>query len=462
MNDQHGKLKELKSLPDWVWLPYLVGPLMLGFVVKIFPVDHAVAGAAVAAVLCVLAAIGLSGRCARYPGVLIGAFALTATIISLPFWALRKNEFHETSDVRPVYSYREAKGNPAAFAKWWNFFVDEVVRIQPLIFDRDPSGTPFNGKFPFRPRPSSYADFHEGRIEINNLGYRGSDFSRQKADVFRILTLGDSVTFGQTLFANSRTWSAILEELIGRNLACAKPIHVVNGGVNAFHLRNAVERLRLDYSWLRPDMVLPYFGWNSMEDLGVEPTAAPIPLAPAANERWNVVIWYIVSAARSLQLDVVERGRSAAAELFNPRSDVGFDTTELLGKANRSTLYSDYLSLIEHSRTFGYRLALMTFNTAVAPDGPEEAKAFYQAVTHAVRPLIKKVHIHNTMIENLARSHGVAFVDTGNEIYGRYESDLYLDIVHFSPSGDFVMATNVFRGIRPMLLAEPDLGCRPR
>lgn len=448
----------------WLWLPYLASPILFGFVIKVFPLDHTKAGLAVVATLGALLFFGTVPRAINRSFLAFtGALILTGVILYLPFWALKAKNNSATADVKPVYSYRDAKANPDAFAKWWNLFVDEVVRTNAIVFEIDPDGTPFQGTLPFRPRPGANVDFYKGRITINNQGYRGEDFPRDKNDVYRILVVGDSVTFGQTLFPDSRSWPVVLQDLAAQNLRCAKPIQIVNGAVNGFRIRNAIDRVHRDYTWLKPDLVLSYFGWNTMQDLGINPSVAAPPAPPATKSRKEIARWYVQKAVVSLINEVESRFAGVLGEMLGTsKNEVDSETAELLRKVRTSVLHADYLELIEQSHRFGYSLALLNFNTAVGPNAPEDAKAFYQSVSHAVRPLLKQVQIHNIMLRELATATGTTFIDTGADLYGKYDDDLYIDIVHFTTKGDIALARNVFSGIRPLLLANPNLGCRPR
>ena len=452
-----------RSSASWVWLAYLATPLLFGVMVKVFPLDNAKAGLAVVVSLCLVALVGVLSRgLARAIVAFGGAVVMAAVVFYLPFWALRASD-RAVGDARPVYSFRDAKANPDAFAKWWNLFVEEVVRTNAIVFERDPEGTRFQGELPYRPRPGASVEFYKGRIVINNRGYRGDDIPTSKGDDYRILTIGDSATFGQTLFPESRTWSAILQDLIGRELQCARPVKVINGGVNGFRLHDAIDRIGRDHAWLKPDMVLSYFGWNTMIDLGIDPPNVAPPAPPTPNERLQVVRWYAERAVASLVNEVRSRSPTVIAEMLGTtRSSKDVGRAALLAKARAGRLHADYLELIEQSRRLGHTLVFLSFNTAATPDSPEDAKRFYQSVTHAFRSLLTQIDIHNEMVRELAAETATAYVDTSANLHGRYDDDLYLDIVHFTPKGDLAMARNVFRGIRPMLLADARLRCRPR
>lgn len=446
------------------WMIYLASPLLLGLIAKVFPLDRLRSGLVLGSVLMVLVAVGwlLESRLRKVAVAGTGVILLVA-MLCLPFVALQGST-RAPADIRPAYSYVDAKADPAAFAKWWNLFVDEVVRTNAIVLERDPRGTPFNGELPYRPIPGANANFHRGRISINSLGYRGDDVSREKGrDVYRIVAVGDSTTFGQTLFPDSLPWPARLQRVIAQDLVCDRRIEVLNGGVNGYRLRNAIDRIRNDFDWLKPDLVLSYFGWNTMIDLGINPVPPPSLQPPKSTDQWSVVRWYVRKASSDFVSSMRSRIASSADEFLGvtDRSDDG-DTRLLLAAARKSILHADYLSFIDQSGRLGHRLAFLSFNTAVTNDSPEDVKAFYQSITHAFRPLLKQVEIHDLMLREVARETGTPFLDTGTDLHGNYDEDLYIDAVHFTSKGDMRLARNVFRELRPLLIAEPRLRCRPR
>ena len=96
----------------------------------------------------------------------------------------------------------------------------------------------------------------EIRIRINSDGYRGPEIDKRHARV-RILTIGDSMTFG-TLERSTYPRSLQRElQSLGRD------VEVVNGGVEGYGPRQAVLRLD-DFKSLEPEVVTIFIGWNAL------------------------------------------------------------------------------------------------------------------------------------------------------------------------------------------------------
>lgn len=104
----------------------------------------------------------------------------------------------------------------------------------------------------------------------------------------------------------------------------------------------------------------------------------------------------------------------------------------------------------------------LSFNTAVTTTSPDDAVKFYGQAFPTVRSVVRGVHVLNLMMEELAAQEGVAFLATGEGLLGRYDSDLYIDVVHFTTKGDALMAANVYQRLLPHLLRDQSLKCMPQ
>lgn len=100
----------------------------------------------------------------------------------------------------------------------------------------------------------------------NSLGLRGAEVSRDKpAEEFRILFVGDSVTFGYDL-SESQTLSArCCAALTGRNPRAA--IRCINAGVSGYTTWQELQYLDHDGLALRPDMIVLQFSLNDILDV---------------------------------------------------------------------------------------------------------------------------------------------------------------------------------------------------
>jgi lysophospholipase L1-like esterase len=102
-------------------------------------------------------------------------------------------------------------------------------------------------------------------------------------DEFRVLCLGDSVTFGLGV-GDDETWPANLERfLAGSPRFAGRTVNVLNGGVPGW---SSVQGMRLldRVSWYRPDVIVFWFGMNDVAHAWGRPDAEKGrgPRAPTA------------------------------------------------------------------------------------------------------------------------------------------------------------------------------------
>ncbi len=107
-----------------------------------------------------------------------------------------------------------------------------------------------------KPNQDCFTKIDHKPVHINSHGTRGPDFAVPKpAGVFRILSLGDSRTFGWGL-SESETYSARLEALLNQGRGRTNRVEVINAGVNAWSYPQMLTFLRdFALAW-QPDMVV--------------------------------------------------------------------------------------------------------------------------------------------------------------------------------------------------------------
>ena len=93
-------------------------------------------------------------------------------------------------------------------------------------------------------------------VHINSHGTRGPEFATQKPpDTLRILSLGDSRTFGWGL-SGEETYSCRLQQLLQQKFGGARKVEVINAGVNAWSYPQMFVYFR-DYGLaFKPDVVI--------------------------------------------------------------------------------------------------------------------------------------------------------------------------------------------------------------
>lgn len=102
----------------------------------------------------------------------------------------------------------------------------------------------------------------DGRIyRINNLGLRDHDVAVPKPPgVYRILSLGESTTFGAGV-ALRDTYGKVAERLLRQRFP-EKNIEIINAGIGAYTSFQCVKYLEIEGARLAPDMVWLFSGAN--------------------------------------------------------------------------------------------------------------------------------------------------------------------------------------------------------
>ncbi len=107
-----------------------------------------------------------------------------------------------------------------------------------------------------KPDQDCYTKIGRKPVHINSHGTRGPDFQIEKPPhTFRILSLGDSRTFGWGL-DDEETYSRSLEHLLQKSAGQSQHVQVINAGVNAWSYPQMWVFFREVGLKYKPDMVL--------------------------------------------------------------------------------------------------------------------------------------------------------------------------------------------------------------
>jgi hypothetical protein len=100
------------------------------------------------------------------------------------------------------------------------------------------------------------------RVRTNAFGLRDRDRTREKPPgVFRILSLGESTTFGDKL-EQSESYSYRLEELLNADASLGRRVEVWNCGIPSYTTYQSLRWLERDGLGFQPDLVLFYHEIN--------------------------------------------------------------------------------------------------------------------------------------------------------------------------------------------------------
>jgi hypothetical protein len=218
-------------------------------------------------------------------------------------------EVHGKPEIRPetfrnYYSFEKAKGNPAAFARAQEYYMHWWVIFQERFFEPTGQASPS-----FRLRPNSRGYFVQCPVSINSKGFRGREIAGEKGDIYRIVALGESTTFGMTCEPDDKPWPELLEQMIRERLKTRRPVEVINAGTPAYSICDNLLILPARILPLKPDMIISYHGANGfclIDQTLVWPVgAAPPPyqerpLKLAADFEYRLKVRHFMNRERKL------------------------------------------------------------------------------------------------------------------------------------------------------------------
>jgi lysophospholipase L1-like esterase len=187
----------------------------------------------------------------------------------------------------------------------------------------------------FEPNASFAHCYGEGdcvTYQINAEGYRGPEFRVEKpADVYRIVILGDSFTFGEGT-PDALVYPARLEAALEGRRAGGRRIEVLNLGMPGDDARDALLLYRGYARRLAPDLVV--FQWNTNDFPSVRVKRDHVQLigtryrevfANAEALRWSRLLSFAYARLRTWQLsrELVAATRGELETSRNPFAAIG-------------------------------------------------------------------------------------------------------------------------------------------
>lgn len=340
-----------------------------------------------------------------------------------------------------AYSYEAFRRDPAAYARWWRHYQEELGVMYRAMCIPDPKG-----KLEFVLRSNVPVRICENHFTINNLGFRGQDIAPAKGNGYRIVALGESTTFGITIAAEGRPWPEWLASLIQERLRPNRPVEVINAGVPSFTLRDNLSRLDDQILPLQPDLIISYHGYNEFGgiDAALPPVRARRP-PPRYRPRPLTLL-----AKVEYRLRLTRYARTVNPRLMEKVAPV-VDPLE--------TMYADdYRELIEFCHRHGIRLVLATYSMAVNEQSDPDVQAFYHRTTYLLKRKMKANVVHSQIVKELARENPeIGLIDTQPMLDG--QAEYFIDLMHFTAEGKRRLAETIFSGIKSTLekdLSEPE------
>jgi len=260
----------------------------------------------------------------------------------------------------------------------------------------------------------------------------------EPGNLYRIVALGESTTFGFTLNADDRPWPELLEDMIRTRLHPPCQVEVINAGLPSHNLIHNLYRLPGQILPLQPNLIISYHGMNGfkMLDAAIAPPQGKRPPAYQARP-----LKLLGDAEYRIKLLFYKRRRHPGTAPAPPPSD-----------PMKTAYAAAYRQLVEIAQTNHIRLVLANYSMAVNAASPPEVVEFYRSRGDILRG-IKANETHTRIVTEIAAQHPeVCFVDTHPHLDGEYHQ--FIDPVHLTQEGRQQMAETFFAALKPLLVEE--------
>lgn len=294
-----------------------------------------------------------------------------------------------------------------------------------------------------RPLPNFEAQLNGGLLRINSRGYRAEEFAKEKpAGAYRIVMLGDSVTFGMA--GDGCHYPGALQRLFDA-AGDGRRVEVINAALEGYNSQDALRLLEGELMSYSPDMVTALIGWN---DLVKHDPASPGISDAKARMAYALFDVYLIKFWRKV---VYSQLRPA---LLTPGTEIAPEEEESF-RAYVPLVYKENLQrIISTAQAAGSDVVLFTLPSLLRPDmSPEDvAKLYFPHFTYNLRKFLLLHERYNDTIRALGEANGVPVVDLQEPLRGR-ESELFMDTAHLECEGLAVVGRHLY-GILRQRVAE--------
>ncbi|MGH7232101.1 MAG: SGNH/GDSL hydrolase family protein [Nitrospiraceae bacterium] len=260
-------------------------------------------------------------------------------------------------------------------------------------------------------------------FRVNHDGFKGPELNTAHNKV-RILTLGDSCTFGSLVdrFSYPRTIETRLR-------AQGVDAEVVNGGVKGYTPWNILLRIN-QFKALKPEIVTIYAGWNGI-----------YTFEAIGEQRWlQSPLLFEIAWSRLYTKMVGQQNAALAAYQKEKKPDRHSVDTDDAGEYKPSFVNQMEL-IVKEMQTIGSRVALVTLPGLYSMDEwpSEQALKIGHLPVYTDNPFVlaRVTQQYNQALRELARTHDVPLIDLeawAKETFQPVDA-YFVDSVHLTDEG---------------------------
>ena len=275
-------------------------------------------------------------------------------------------------------------------------------------------------------------------FRINSKGFLGPEFSSKKpAGTFRIISMGDSCTFTNGVWA--RAYPALLQRSLTKDTS-AERFEVINAGIEGYNSTLTRARLADEILNYDPDMVTIYIGWNDLMKTSPydTPSSGEVGILARIKQEsylfkaYRKLIFFYLRPLFSKPEISVDKGRIHPFDGYVP------------------VQYRDNLeAMIKLLKAKHVKVMLFTLSTVVTPNmSQDELKRQnvvfpYYAGAFDVPSLLALVRAYNSVILELSTKYDVPVVDLNTVFNAEDKKKLFWDTMHPSYLGHVVVANAI-------------------
>jgi len=271
-----------------------------------------------------------------------------------------------------------------------------------------------------------------GDLIINNLGFRGPYFEKNKSpDTFRIVAMGGSTTAG--MYENELTYPRLLERMLNRAVTGKQKIEVINAGIWGYDSCQVMTRYKKEIIDLKPDLILLMSGWNDIHNIR---TSSIKSRSQYCMNHHPLLVHSNIF--RFLRLKIGERVKKPVAELG----------VEVL-QSNTNYYVENLREIIENAGTQSTQVVLVSLPALFEIENLNKFSEYEQFSDFSLQEIKYRqsaVIYINSLKKKLAKEYKhVSYVDNGLSPLTVGKSKFFDDTIHPTGSGNRVLAFQLFK-----------------
>ncbi|MEM7306462.1 MAG: GDSL-type esterase/lipase family protein [Planctomycetota bacterium] len=286
-------------------------------------------------------------------------------------------------------------------------------------------------------------------FHINSLGFRGPEYAAEKpADVYRILCLGGSTTYGTGVSSDEATYPGQLEAMLNLVAAEGRKYEVWNCGVSGYNSAESLINLQLRLLQYDPDAIVIYHAANDARPIqarGFRPDYAHVRRSWVASEisglerfllrSWRTYAWLTRGTDSEEQLGAL------ASYVFVPNfKDLHVPAGQAVPDRGVAAFLTNVRNMVAVARAAGVVPVLSTFATCSECQLPQD------------EDFLATVHRINQGLQALASDLDAPLIDVAARLSDLPE--MYEDWMHFNDEGSRAHARVVVKAAKDAGLFE--------